>query len=318
MLPVVGRLSGEGRRITGVLASICGSSSESTLICTSQNYWAVAEEWIGPVVYYLTDLGVEYPGAFKPLVRLLDRRMVKRATLVCPNSTRVRDYLVGDCGCEPEKVTIVPNATRAANVRPSWPPERDETAHEIVDRSGWVAGVIGNLGENLDWVLLEEVIARTPWLKWVFVGPFDGRIRDQAQRAARSRLVGAPSGVQFVGNQPYGKLQSYARAFDVAVLPYRHREPTYSGSSTRFYEHLAACKPILSTRGFEELLHKEPLLKLVDGADEMVTALDDLRSADFVDGFESLRWEESKRSTWEERARHMICALEDRLESGRS
>ena len=36
------------------------------------------------------------------------------------------------------------------------------------------------------------------------------------------------------------RLAAYARAFDVAVLPYRRVEPTYSGSSTRFYEHLAA------------------------------------------------------------------------------
>src|ERR1035438_206201 len=74
--------------------------------------------------------------------------------------------------------------------------------------------------------------------------------------------------VVFTGGKRYGDLQAYARSLDVAFLPYqRRKEPTYSGSSTRFYEHLAACRPMISTRGFEELLHKEPLLRLVDRAD---------------------------------------------------
>ena len=66
---------------------------------------------------------------------------------------------------------------------------------------------------------------------------------------ARNRVMASPQ-ARFVGRKPYGELASYARAFDVAILPYRLCEPTYSGSSTRFYEHLAACRPMIASKGF--------------------------------------------------------------------
>jgi glycosyltransferase involved in cell wall biosynthesis len=115
--------------------------------------------------------------------------------------------------------------------------------------------------------------------------------------------------------KPYGELQAYARCVDVAVLPYRKKEPTYSGSSTRFYEHLAAGRPMVATRGFAELLEKEPLLTLVDTADEMAAALEHLRSLDFRDGHEAERWEASKQGTWEERARAMRATIQPRHEA---
>ncbi|MBE7159204.1 MAG: hypothetical protein INR62_12365, partial [Rhodospirillales bacterium] len=106
---------------------------------------------------------------------------------------------------------------------------------------------------------------------------------------------------------------AYARAFDVALLPYRRVEPTFSGSSTRFYEHLAAGQPIVATRGFEELLHKEPLLRLVDGADEAAAWLTELRARGFDDGLRELRWRASREATWQQRARLMQEALAERM-----
>jgi hypothetical protein len=138
----------------------------------------------------------------------------------------------------------------------------------------------------MDWKLLAAAISQTPYLSWVFVGPTSMTIRDRAQREARAWVM---AHAHFCGSKPYGELQAYARCFDVAVLPYRKKGPTYSGSSTRFYEHLAACRPMIGTRGFAELLEKEPLIELVDTADEMSAALDRLRAVDFADGLETAR-----------------------------
>ena len=91
-------------------------------------------------------------------------------------------------------------------------------------------------------------------------------------------------------------------------MPYRKQEPTYSGSATRFYEHLAACRPILSTRGFHELLTKEPLLRLIDRGAEIAAAVDELRSRGFCDGAEELRWRASREGTWRVRARDLLSA----------
>jgi len=172
--------------------------------------------------------------------------------------------------------------------------------------------VIGNLAGNMDWLLIEQLIERTPWLSWVFVGPTSMHIVDPVARHARAAMMQHPN-ARFIGAQPYGALAGFARTFDVAVLPYRYCEPTYSGSSTRFYEHLAACRPIIATRGLEELTHKEPLLTLVDTAEEGAIALESLQQAGFDDGLTELRWRVSRRATWQYRAGAVQRALAHRL-----
>jgi glycosyltransferase involved in cell wall biosynthesis len=202
-------------------------------------------------------------------------------------------------------------ATRGANVL-SQPAELPfDPPADISDMARPLAGVIGNLAANMDWELIQESIERAPWLSWVFVGPTNTPLRETKQNQARRSLMQQGGRVRFVGAKPYGALRDYARAFDVAVLPYRKSEPTYSGSSTRFYEHLAACRPVIATRGFEELLHKEPLLRLVNTAEEMTAALEQLRRTAFCDGYEELRWKASQTETWEQRALGMRNALSE-------
>ena len=143
---------------------------------------------------------------------------------------------------------------------------------------------------------------------WVFVGPTEEWIRDDSLRRARRNALVQPN-AHCVGKKPYGELAAYAQCFDVALLPYRKCEPTYSGSSTRFYEHLAAGRPMLATRGFEELLHKQPLLRLFSTAEEGVAIMRSLEVVGFDDGYESLRWQQSKNATWQCRAEYLTSEL---------
>ena len=293
------------------------NQTHATLICTTPFFAPVAELWPGPVVYWLTDLIAEYPSANRRSVERLDRRLGRAASLLCPNSQRLADYLVQTAGCDARKVHIVPNATRAANVLPRPPVGPGDRPAAIAGIERPIAGVLGNLAGNLDWLLLEQAVARTPWLCWVFVGPTSMAIADPHHRRAREAVMAAPH-THFVGRQPYGDLAAYARAFDVAVLPYLRCEPTYSGSSTRFYEHLAACRPMLATQGLEELKRKTPLLTLVDSAGSMVEELNLLRAHGFDDGLTALRWRASLQGTWHTRARSLVDALAQQLSGARS
>ena len=299
------------RRLAQQVTARMGQSAATPLICSTPFYAPLAELWQGPVVYYVTDLTAGYEGLRYKQVLALDRRMCAVATAVCPNSQRIRHYLIHEAGCHPEKITVVPNATRASNVpvAPLLQPQALPAATACLPRP--LAGVIGNLSANMDWLLLEKTIQSTPWLHWVMVGP-TGPIAEAAQEAARSRVIHSER-ITLTGPKPYGELQCYARAFDVAILPYRKREPTYSGSSTRFYEHLSACRPMVASRGFAELLEKPPLLELVDTPEEMTAALERMRSVNFCDGQETARWQASQKGTWTERARTLVRALEERL-----
>lgn len=304
--------AGLARRI----ARRCTSPAECPLICTAPFFASVAERWPGPVIYWLTDRIEAYPSADADQVRRLDTYMCRSAELVCPNSYRLAEYLVEQAGCEPAKIQVIPNATRERNLLPAPPAHPAELPADLRDLPRPVAGIIGNLAGNLDWVFLQRLIAAVPGFSWAFVGPTSMRIDDPVQEAARAAVMAHPA-TRFIGRKPYGELAGYARAFDVAVLPYLRVEPTYSGSSTRFYEHLVAGQPILATRGFEELLHKEPLLRLVDSAEDAAAWLAELRASAFDDGQRELRWQASLSATWQQRARTMQEALTNRLLYGR-
>ena len=280
----------------------------SPLICTVPFFASVAERWPGPVIYWLTDLIAEYSSASRKQVEHLDRRMCQAATLVCPNSERIASYLIDHAGCDSAKIQIIPNATRASNLLPLPPVTAAVRPAAIGDVRRPIAGVIGNLAGNMDWLLVERTLSLTPWLSWVFVGPTTMQIADTAQRNARATVMNHPN-THFVGRQAYGDLAAYAQAFDVAVLPYKRREPTYSGSSTRFYEHLAACRPMIATRGLEELYRKPPLVQLIDTAEQLAIALRELRKQDFNDGLFATRWQASREGTWQVRAQAIQTAL---------
>lgn len=283
--------------------------SKDVLICTTPFYAPVAERWPGTVVYYQTDLTIAYAGIDSAVVKRMDQRMCKVAKVVCPNSQRIANYLIDEAQCQERKITVVPNATREANVYGQMPSGPGPLPDDVCDLPRPIAGVIGNLAANMDWEFLRKTVLRTPAFSWLFVGPTEMPVADAAQSEARRELIAMGGRVRFIGSRPYGALQSYARAFDVAILPYLLNEPTYSGSSTRFYEHLAACRPMIATRGFAELLTKEPLLELAANAEQAAVSLNRLRASGFRDGFEQQRWEASFQGTWEQRAATVVDAV---------
>ena len=295
--------------LTSILLAHTSHPQSSPLVCTSPFYASVAERWPGPVIYYSTDFTFAYDHLNPRRVLTDDRRLCAVATLVFPNSKRIGDYLIERAGCDAKKVICLPNATRGSNILEYFASVPSELPDDIKDLGRPIAGVIGNLAANLDWILLEHVIQSAPWLSWVFVGPTSMQISDRKQGQARDRVMHLGPRVRFVGSKPYGFLKDYARCLDVAILPYCKREPTFSGSATRFYEHLAACRPMLATRGVDQLLEKEPLLRLVDDQQEMLAALEELRSKGFQDSVERIRWTVSRNETWLNRATAMVDGL---------
>jgi hypothetical protein len=306
----VGELLGIGPLVAERLLEGTTIPAETTLVCTSPFYARVAEHWPGRIIYYLTDLPAAYSGTNRRKVEALDRRMCQIAHLVCPNSRRTGEYLwtVGDC--DPKKLLVIPNATRERNVLRAPQCQAGPLPADLADLPRPIVGIIGNLSSNLDWLLIRDAIDGTPGFSWAFIGPTNLKIRNAAQREARQKLMERGGRVRFTGAKPFGTLCEYGRAFDVALLPYLKSDAVFSAGATRFHEHLAACRPIIATRGADELLQKEPLLKLADDAGEVIRDLKRLRAADFHDGYEEARWKASLDGTWEARARAMVARID--------
>ncbi len=308
----ISQLVPTNRILLQMLLDATPEPAQSPLICTIPYFAGLAELWPGPVVYWLTDLMVAYAGVNRSLVTRSDRRLCRAATLVCANSQRIADYLVQEAGCDPAKIHLLPNAVRAQNLLPAPLLKSLPLQAPVPHLPRPVAGVIGNMAANHDWVMLQKVIEYTPAFSWLFIGPTSMRIEDGSQRRARAAVMRHPR-CTFVGKRPYGELVHFSRALDVAILPYADREPTSAGSSTRFYEHLAACRPMIAFPGVAELRTKSPLVSLVTSAEAAANQLELLRHQQFDDGVCELRWRAAVTETWQTRARSLQKALATRL-----
>lgn len=299
----------EGKRIADRCRRYATNEEECVLLCASPQYAMVAKEWRGPVIYYMSDLYYAW-GDDPSYVNYHDKLMCQRADLVCPVSERGKAYLIEKAHCPVEKIVISPMATRQANLLPAPLQQVAPLPSAIAELPRPIIGIIGNLARNTDWLFLRNAVNGLPGYSWVFVGPTEMEVPDADHRSARDELQQRGGRVRFIGSKPYGELASYAQAFDVALLPYRKIEPTYSGSSTRFYEHLAACRPMYTTDGFAELLTKQPLVHLVKDAADFIAQVEQLAKKGFSDGHENARWQASQHETWCARAAAMIEALQ--------
>ncbi len=302
-------LLSERRKLVEFVHSHAKLAPTTCVIFTSPHYASVAEAFRQcTTAYYVTD---NFRACFpdERAIATLETMLAARVNHVFPNSERIRRFFVDEAKVEDDRVTVIPNGVRSENILPAplYAPTDPPAEMPTMPRP-W-ALVMGNLAANTDWRLLEAVIGEMPWLHWVFVGPTEMPCASDDHERIRSRLMKTEARARFLGRQPPGALRDYARACDVAVLPYMKREPTYSGSSTRSYEHFAACRPILATDGFAELLDREPLVSICCSPEEMISALENLKQSGFLDGHEAERWQLAKESTWHHRAGRMLEVL---------
>jgi len=81
------------------------------------------------------------------------------------------------------------------------------------------------------------------------------------------------SNVFYLGPIPYRDLPSYARCFDVALLPWRRNRWIQHCNPLKLKEYLALGLPVVSVR-FPELAPFEPLVYPADSREEFLSALD--------------------------------------------
>jgi len=97
-------------------------------------------------------------------------------------------------------------------------------------------GFFGLMGDWIDVELLEHLGRARP--QWTFL--IVGHVATDARR-----IAGLPNFV-FVGPQPYESLPGWARAFDVAVIPYRMNQQVKNANPLKLREYLATGKPVVS------------------------------------------------------------------------
>lgn len=132
------------------------------------------------------------------------------------NSTRLADYLVSEASCDSRKVEVLPNATRASNVLPFAPSM--PAALPSANLPWPIAGVVGNMAENLDWLLITRwsTALRTSHASSSAQPAWAWKMSHSARPARRCSPEAAASASS---TRDQEGLAAYARSF-FAVIPY--------------------------------------------------------------------------------------------------
>lgn len=187
-------------------------------------------------VYSCTDHHASLPDVDSRAVQDMDERMTSGADLVFVASETLLDEkrrLNPRTYVSPHGVDIEHFARAQTAALPA-PPELADIPRPII-------GFFGLIERWIDLELIDYLAERRPQWSFLVIGrvavPWDS-------------LPRRPN-VTFPGPRPYEDLPAYGRAFDVAVLPYRHTNQVHHANPLKLREYLAMGKPIVAVNSPE-------------------------------------------------------------------
>ena len=131
------------------------------------------------------------------------------------------------------------------------------------DLRGPVIGYFGSLHEWIDLELIAWLAAQRPMWNFLLVG----------HAATDVSALRALPNVHLAGTQPYASLPAWAKAFDVAIIPYRLNRQVANANPLKLREYLATGKPVVSVRN-AEIEKFSQWVRIVDGREEFLAALE--------------------------------------------
>jgi glycosyltransferase involved in cell wall biosynthesis len=166
----------------------------------------------------------------------LEAAIIRRVDQVIIHSPRLMELK----GWLNPRTAYVPNGVDYAACSTPTPEPADLAAipRPRIGYAGWIK-------PQLDWALLDPIIARCPEMSFVFVGqamPLERLTADPAYRA----LIGRPN-VFFLGVKTSDELAMYPQHFDVCTMPYRVGPYTDCIYPLKLHEYLASGRPVVGT-----------------------------------------------------------------------
>jgi glycosyltransferase involved in cell wall biosynthesis len=116
----------------------------------------------------------------------------------------------------------------------------------------------------IDLELIADLAERRP--RWTFL--MIGRLAVDP-----GRLRALPN-VAFVGPQPYRSLPSWAKAFDVAIIPYRPTRQVVNSAPLKLREYLATGKPVVAVPA-PEIERFAGLVRLARGTEQFIHEIEE-------------------------------------------
>ena len=251
------------------------------------------------VVYYVTDAHSALPDVDAGEIKRMDEALTRRADQVFVVSPTLLDT----------KRKLNPNTTHAPHgvdvslfglaSDPSCP-----VAQETVGLARPIIGFFGLIEAWIDLDLIGSLARSRP--QWTFL--MIGRL------AVDPAPVKDLPNVIFAGPQPYRTLPQWARAFDVAIIPYRKTTQVFHANPLKLREYLATGKPIVSVSTPEIDLFSN-YIRLANTPVEFLEAIEQALSSDSAED-RNRRMASVANMSWDARVDDVLAVVQRRLAEG--
>lgn len=165
-----------------------------------------------------------------------------------------------------------------------------------------VIGFYGSIEEWIDLDLIAHLAEHRP--AWTFL--MIGRLAVDP-----GRLRTLPN-VVFAGPQPYLSLPNWARAFDVAIIPYRLTRQVMNSAPLKLREYLATGKPVVAVPA-PEIEPFAGLVRLARGPEQFIQEIENALFND-TETDRARRIEATSTMTWDARVTEIVEIVEHKIQ----
>jgi glycosyltransferase involved in cell wall biosynthesis len=248
------------------------------------------------IVYYCIDDYGAFPGVDPVAIRAMDDSLTRRADVVFvapPALVESKRALNPNTHFSPHGVDVDLFAKASDPETPA--------AAETENLSRPVVGYFGTLGEWLDYDLLVWLARQRPKWTFLYVGYAAADVME---------LRGCPN-VTLVGPKPYETLPRWAKAFDVAIIPYRLTQQVINANPLKMREYLASGKPVVSITCPETARFAKQLY-LADGREAYLDAIERAMAENSPERSRE-RMASVRQASWDARFRETVEIVERML-----
>ncbi len=188
------------------------------------------------VVYYCVDDFSSLPDVDSEIIAEMDARLTRAADVIfTPSESLFKKKLLLN-----KKTYLSPHGVDIEHFNKIFS-ENLDLPYELIKLKKPIIGFFGLIEKWIDLDLLEYLVSKKPKFSFLMIG----RVVQDISRFTKYENV------HFIGAVKYELLPNYAKAFDVAIIPYVLNKQVANANPIKLREYLALGKPIVSVRNPE-------------------------------------------------------------------